>query len=98
MAKHAPRTTATPHVQALAALALELVALVRKRLPVRGADWPLAGEHPEVVLRPIQEFGKRLCVFWWVRDDQRFDTFRPAKGDPAPLRDLVSGLLRLFDF
>jgi hypothetical protein len=89
--------TARSHVQSLAKITLELVALVRERLPLEGAVWPLAGEGPAVVLQPIQDLGKRLCVFWWVHDGKRFRTFTPAADDPAPLHDLVSGLLRLFN-
>jgi hypothetical protein len=86
----------TPRAQALAAVTLKLVPVIREVFPVEGMPWSKAGEGEAVATRPFRKLLKDFAPCWWVLNDKGRKEIEPTKVDTPELYELVHAWRDLF--
>jgi hypothetical protein len=82
--------------QALAAITLKLVEIIRQVFPVEGLPWLKAGEKEAGALRPFLDLLPDFAKCWWVPNDLGWQTIETCADDPPALKELVHSWQALF--
>jgi hypothetical protein len=86
-----PEPTDDRHVrvQALAAVTLKLVEVMRQVFPVKGRAWPKAGEDEREALQPFLALIPRFARCWWIPTSIGWKSVEATAEDPPALGNLV---------
>jgi hypothetical protein len=95
----------TRRVEALAAVSLKLVAVMRRAFPVEGQPvWPAAGLSEQEALQPFFDLLPGFAACWWVPTDRgratlekTWQTLSVPPEDREALLALIHGWLRIFE-